>query len=70
MATRRHRAAATREWSKRRLIEAIRSRFIQGGPLRARGRRDRTLVWAAKSYFGTWDNAIVAAGIVREETVG
>jgi hypothetical protein len=52
-------------WSKAKIVAAIRKRHRLGQPLGyAAARRDNpSLVSAAEAYFGTWGNALYAAGL-------
>jgi hypothetical protein len=52
-------------WSKAKVIAMIIQRHRSGKPLAyAAGRRDNpALVSAAEAYFGSWDNALHAAGL-------
>jgi hypothetical protein len=50
-------------WSKRRVIEAIQDGYVHGKPLHIRGFRSMPLAEAAKRYFGSWPNAVAAAGL-------
>jgi hypothetical protein len=52
-----------RGWSKEQVIEAIQNRHVQGLPLISSGAPvDTKLVSIANRRFGTWRNALVAAG--------
>jgi hypothetical protein len=50
-------------WSKERIIETIRQRHEQGLTLVGLQKSNRGLRNAARRYFGTWEQAVAAAGI-------
>ena len=52
-----------RSWIKRSTIEAIRALQREGVPLDRIWKEDPTLYHTAKRYFGTWRNALLAAGL-------
>jgi hypothetical protein len=53
------------KWPRRRILEAIQDGYVQGLPLIAD--RDRSLSKAAIRVFGSWRDALVAAGVGRDE---
>ena len=54
-------------WSKERVIECIQDLHVKRTPLTPVSRHDPRLVSAAKRYFGSWANALVAAGVLRDK---
>lgn len=52
-------------WSKERVIECIQDLHVKRTPLTPASRHDPRLVSAAKRYFGSWGDALVAAGVLR-----
>jgi hypothetical protein len=57
-----------KRWSREILVETIQDLHVRGEvKITAPWRRDRALALAAKDYFGNWANALVAAGILRED---
>lgn len=52
-----------RTWTSQSVIEAIQSRDRSGLPLRNVGKYDSGLATAAYKYFGSWHQAVLAAGI-------
>lgn len=52
-----------RKWTKQRVIVAIQDRHIRGLPIHRIERKHRSLVTAARHYFGGWKNALEAAGL-------
>jgi len=54
---------AHRSWTKRRIIQAIRSRFRQGPPKVSVWKENRALGASAARVFGSWPKALSAAGI-------
>lgn len=59
----RRKAATRRRWDKKRVIDAIRERQRQRLSLSGISRRDGGLYQAGVKYFGTWDDAMLAAGL-------
>ena len=49
-------------WSKEQVVEAIRLRHRQGLPIATIHRDDVNLYAAAKRYWGSWNQALHAAG--------
>ena len=56
-----------RRWSRRLVVEKIQDRVVQGRRPRARSHEDHSLFYAVQRYFGDWDEALAAAGVVRSE---
>jgi hypothetical protein len=52
-----------RKWTKQRVIDAIQDRHVRGLAITRIERRNRTLVAAAREYFGGWKGALEAAGL-------
>jgi hypothetical protein len=52
-----------RRWTKRRIIEAIQDRYVQGLSLTGKGFGNPSVVVAARREFGSWPNALAAAAI-------
>lgn len=52
-----------RRWSKLKIIEAIQDRYVRGQPVNIAGFRDIKLAAAAKRHFGSWREAVAAAGL-------
>ena len=52
-----------RRWSRESVLAAIRSRHERGLPLIGVWRDDKGLEVAARNHFGTWENAVRAAGL-------
>lgn len=52
-----------RQWTKQRVIDALRARQREGQSLINISKRDASLYLAGKYHFGTWANALAAAGI-------
>ncbi len=65
------RAPARRKWNKERVISQIQERHRQHKPLTytATRRDNGGLICAAKQYFGRWNAALEAAGVVSGEGV-
>jgi hypothetical protein len=56
-----------KKWSRQRVIEAIQELHVSGTPSRAADwRQNRPLALAAVRYCGSWDDALVAAGLLKE----
>jgi hypothetical protein len=55
-------ATVPRRWSKRTIVAAMQTRHQRGGPLSSTWREDKQLFRAAVRYFGSWENAMRAAG--------
>ena len=51
-----------RRWNKERIVAAIREWHEQGKSLTHVWAEDSGLVFAAHHYFGSWRNAVLAAG--------
>ena len=51
------------KWSKRRIIQQIQEYYVQGQRLEINGFGDLRFGLAAKRYFGTWRDAVSAAGL-------
>ena len=56
-------------WTKQRVIEAIRTRQRQGLPLRGLTQLDPNFYQIAHRRFGSWHNALEAAGIKSEPRI-
>jgi hypothetical protein len=52
-----------RRWSKLKIVEAIQDRYVRGQPVNIAGFGDIKLAAAAKRHFGSWSNAVAAAGL-------
>ena len=52
-----------RKWSKQRVIEVLQTRHRQGHAMSTVWKDDATLYATAKRYFGSWRNAMQAAGL-------
>lgn len=54
-----------KKWSKEKVIAAIQQRLAEGKPVNysAVVADDEPLTGAARRHFGTWDNALLAAGV-------
>jgi hypothetical protein len=50
-------------WTRERVVDGIQSRHRQGLRLVNIGREDAALATAAYKYFGSWEQAVVAAGL-------
>lgn len=61
-------AAHKRKWDRQRVIAGIQSRRQEGKPMRYKAvhRDNDPLVCAARRYFGSWVNAMTAAGLSPE----
>jgi len=55
-------------WSRERVVERIKARYDSGLPMVNIGKDDMALSLAARTYFRTWRNAMVAAGLGSEWT--
>ena len=54
------------KWSRRRIVEAIQDRYVCGRSIKhADWKNDRSLASAATRYFGSWYEAIQAAGLAN-----
>lgn len=54
----------TKKWSREKVIEVIQNRYVQGLPIhQPNWNGDRPLASAATYYFGSWNNALLAAGL-------
>ncbi len=51
-------------WTRRRIVEAIQDGYVRGLPLACAGFKDRKLAAAAKRHFGSWREAVDAAGLL------
>ena len=51
------------KWSKQRIIRRIQEYYVEGRRLGTSGFGDRLLAESAKRYFGTWREAVKAAGL-------
>jgi transposase len=60
-------ARAPRRWSRKTVVEAIRARQQQGLSLKRSHVDDLGLRQAAAVHFGTWQDALVAAGIPTKQ---
>ncbi len=56
-----------RRWSRQIVIKEIQARYQQGASMRNVSRHDGALCSTAYSYFGSWNNALVAAGLEPTE---
>jgi hypothetical protein len=54
------------KWTRRRVIEAIQDGYVRRMTAHIAGYRDKSLAAAAKRLFGSWADALVAAGLPRE----
>jgi hypothetical protein len=63
-------ARRKRKWDSQRVLESIRLRHQEGKPLNftAVHADFNGLICAARHYFGSWPNALAAAGIDPEQT--
>ena len=52
-----------RKWTRQRVIRAIQDRHVHGRSINGVEHRNRSLVWAARYYFGGWQQALEAAGL-------
>lgn len=50
-------------WTRDRILEAILTRALNNHPLRSQSTEPRSLVDAARRVFGSWDDALIAAGL-------
>jgi hypothetical protein len=56
-----------KKWSRELVIEAIQNLHVSGQSIQtANWRQNRALAMAAKHYFRSWDDALVAAGLLKE----
>ena len=53
-----------RKWNRQTVIAAIHARHERGLPLKGVKNDDNPLLLAARSVFGTWHEALIAAGVV------
>jgi hypothetical protein len=53
-------------WTKQRVIQAIQDHHVRGLPLRPRSFPNPSLVAAARRYFGSWQQAVTAAGLASQ----
>ncbi|MAE40169.1 MAG: hypothetical protein CML07_04490 [Psychrobacter sp.] len=54
------------KWSRRRVVEAIQDRHVRGRSIKhADWKNDRSLACAATRYFGSWYDAVRAAGLAH-----
>jgi hypothetical protein len=53
----------SRRWTKRRILSTIRARCASNGPTQLIGLGDPRLAKAAKRHFGSWQQAVKAAGM-------
>lgn len=53
----------SKRWTKERVIQSIHSRFAEVGPIPIAGLGDHRLSNLAWKYFGSWDDAVKAAGL-------
>lgn len=56
---------ASRRWTQSRIVEAIQDRYIAGGSHDRAGFGDSKLANAAKRHFGSWRDAVEAAGLAE-----
>ena len=52
-----------KKWNKQKVIDAIRERDRRGLPLAGVGKDNRSLEIAGREWFGSWPNAVLAAGL-------
>lgn len=52
-----------RHWTRKKVIDTIQLRYVRGEPVRLIGLGDIRLYYVAKRKFGTWKNALEAAGL-------
>lgn len=50
-------------WTRDRILEAILTRALNNAPLGSQSTEPRSLVDAARRVFGSWDDALIAAGL-------
>lgn len=55
-----------RKWTKQRVVDAIQDRHVRGLPVYRVERSSRSLVTAGRSYFGSWKQALEAAGLANQ----
>ena len=67
----RPRAATNRKWDRQTILAAIEARHQECKPMHYAGVQedDNRLLDAARRYFGSWDNALTAAGVESERRV-
>ena len=53
----------TWKWSKQKIIRLIQEHYVQGHGLESSGFGDRLFTANAKRYFGSWRDAVKAAGL-------
>ena len=51
-------------WSKRRIVDTIQDYYVRGKPIQFVGFKDKRLAAAANRYFGSWREAVTAAGLL------
>jgi hypothetical protein len=56
----------TRLWSSQRVILVLQDRHVRGLPVQRPRDGGRSLAFAAKRYFGSWNDALVASGLASE----
>ncbi len=56
--------ASPRHWTDQRVIAEIQERYVRGKPKHIQGLGDIRLACAAKRRFGSWANAVAAAGLI------
>jgi hypothetical protein len=52
-----------RRWSAERVIQELQARFPDGQARGNTAKQDQSLTFTAKKYFGSWQDALLAAGI-------
>jgi hypothetical protein len=59
----------SRKWDSQRVLESIRLRHREGKPLHYKAIHvdANPLICAARHYFGSWRNALAAAGVEPEQ---
>lgn len=60
------------DWSRERVVEAIKARLSRGLPVNSKAvqRTDSALDWAGRKFFGSWEDALRAAGVDVENMLG
>jgi len=56
----------TKRWSKEKVVHAIQLRFAEVGPVPMAGLGDKNLSSVAWKYFGSWGEAVKAAGLADQ----